>query len=88
MTGKSSRKKIRKMLLLYDMLTINLYPAYISKHNLICEKQTILLMIQDKENWHYIVVKRQSLLREIAYKHNDDFYYLNYPYLLRTKNKL
>ena len=50
MTGKSSRKKIRKMLLLYDMLTINLYPAYISKHNLICEKQTILLMIQDKEN--------------------------------------
>ena len=50
MTGKSSRKKIRKTLLLYDMLTMNLYHAYILKHNLMCEKQAILLMIQDKEN--------------------------------------
>ena len=50
MTGKSSRKKIRKTLLLYDMLTMNLYHAYISKYNLMCEKQAILLMIQDKEN--------------------------------------
>ena len=88
MTGKSSRKKIRKTLLLYDMLTMNLYHAYISKHNLMCEKQAILLMIQDKENWHYIAVKKRSLLREITYKHNDDFYYINYLYLLRTKNKL
>ena len=31
--------------------------AYKSKHNLICDKQVILLMITDGEKWHYLVVK-------------------------------
>ena len=31
--------------------------AYKSKHNLIREKQIILLMISNGENWHYLVVK-------------------------------
>ena len=31
--------------------------AYKSKHNLTREKQVILLMISNDENWHYLVVK-------------------------------
>ena len=31
--------------------------AYISKHNLTREKQVILLMISNGENWHYVIVK-------------------------------
>ena len=38
------------------------YPAYVSKHNLKNEKQVILLMIQDKEKWHYLVITRLSEL--------------------------
>ena len=34
-------------------------PAYISKLNLDCEKQIVLLMIpnEEKEGWHYLAVK-------------------------------
>ena len=40
--------------------------AYKSKHNLTREKQVILLMITDREKWHYIAVKRLSgLLRGV-----------------------
>ena len=38
------------------------YPAYVSKHNLKKEKQVNLLMIQDKEKWHYLVITRLSAL--------------------------
>ena len=31
--------------------------AYKSKHNLTCDKQVILLMISNGENWHYLTVK-------------------------------
>ena len=34
-----------------------IHAAYISKQNSKGEKQIILLMIQDKEKWHYIAVK-------------------------------
>ena len=33
-----------------------------SKHNLTREKQVILLMISNGENWHYLVVKSLSRL--------------------------
>ena len=35
-------------------------PAYISKNNMNCEKQIILLMIpsKEKERWHYLAVKK------------------------------
>ena len=35
-------------------------PAYISKINVNCEKQIILLMIpnEEKEGWHYLTVKK------------------------------
>ena len=63
--------------------------AYKSKHNLIPEKQVILLMISNGENWHYLVVKSlPGLLKGITSKHKEDFYCLNCFHSYRTKNKL
>ena len=64
-------------------------PAYISKHNLYCEKQVILLMISNGEGWHYFAVKKLSaLLRGITSKNNCDFYCLSCLHSFRIKNKL
>ena len=63
--------------------------AYKSKHNLTREKQVILLMISNGENWHYFVVKSLSgLLTGITSNHKEDFYCLNCFHSYRTKNKL
>ena len=63
--------------------------AYKSKHNLTREKQKILLMISNGENWHYLVVKSLSgLLTGITSNHKEDFYCLNCFHSYRTKNKL
>ena len=63
--------------------------AYESKHNLTREKQVILLMISNDENWHYLVVKSLSgLLTGITSNHKEDFYCLNCFHSYRTKNKL
>ena len=52
--------------------------AYKSKYNLIRDKQIILLMISNGENWHYLVVKNLSrLLRGISSNHDGDYYCLN-----------
>ena len=62
--------------------------AYKSKHNLAREKQIILLMISNSENWHYLVVKSLSgLLAGITSNHKEDFYCLNCFHSYRTKNK-
>ena len=58
-----------------------MYSAFVSKHNLNCKKQVILLMIPNKEGWHYLVGKElPALLREITSKHHCDFYCLNCLY--------
>ena len=63
--------------------------AYKSKHNLTREKQVILLMISNGENWHYLVVKSLSgLLTGTTSNHKEDFYCLNCFHSYRTKNKL
>ena len=63
--------------------------AYKSKHNLTREKQIILLMISNGENWHYFVVKSLSgLLTRITSNHKEDFYCLKCFHSYRTKNKL
>ena len=50
----------------------------INQNNLTREKQVILLMISNEENWHYLVVKSlPGLLKEITSSHNEDFYCLN-----------
>ena len=63
--------------------------AYKSKHNLTREKQVILLMISNGENWHYLVVKSLSgLLTGITSNRKEDFYCLNCFHLYRAKNIL
>ena len=63
--------------------------AYKSKHNLTREKQVILLMISNDDNWHYLVVKSlPGLFRGITSNHKEDFCCLNCFHLHRTKNKL
>ena len=63
--------------------------TYKSKHNLIREKQIILLMISNSENGHYLVVKSLSGLHTgITSNHKEDFYCLNCFHSYRTKNKL
>ena len=63
--------------------------AYKSKHNLTREKQIILLMIGNGENWHYLVVKSLSgLLTGITSNHKEDFFCLNCFHWYKTKNKL
>ena len=41
-----------------------IFPAYISKLNLNCVKQIILLTIsnEEKQSWHYLAVKLSTLL--------------------------
>ena len=38
------------------------YPAYVSKHNSKCEKQVNFLMTPNGEWWHYLAVKKLSVL--------------------------
>ena len=69
--------------------TKKIHVAYKSRYNLTREKQVILLMISNGENWHYLAVKKLSgLLREITSNHKEDFYCLNCFCAHSTKNKL
>ena len=71
----------------YDTKKIEI--ACKSKYNLTREKQIILLMISNGENWHYLRVKSLSgLLTGITSSHKEDFYCLNCFHSYRTKNKL
>ena len=54
---------------------IKIYPAYVSKHNTNCEKQVIILMIENGE--------KQALVRGITSKH-----YVGFLCLFRKKSKL
>ena len=68
--------------------TKKIHVAYKSKHNLTREKQVILLMISNGENWHYLlVISLNGLLKGITSNHKEDFYCLNCFHSYRTKNK-
>ena len=70
----------------YNTKKINI--AYKSKNNLTREKQVILLMIINNQNWHYLVLKNlPGLLRGITSTHKEDFYCLNCFHSYRTENK-
>ena len=65
-----------------------IYPAYASNHNSNREKQVILLMILNGEEWHYLTVKALSeLKRGITSKHHGYFYCLNCLHSFATENK-
>ena len=79
------------MLLIFCILNKKIYPAYILKIDLNCQKQVIVLMIpsKEKESWHYLAVKKQyALLRGITSKHHGHFYCLDCLQPFRTENKL
>ena len=58
-------------------------------HDLTCDKQVILLIISNGENWHYLTVKKlPGLLRGITSNQKEDFYCLNCFRSYRTRNKL
>ena len=64
-------------------------PAYVSKPNSNREEQVILLMISNKEKWHYLEVKKLlALLRGVSFIHHGDFYCLNCLHSFATKNIL
>ena len=60
---------------------VNIYPAYIIRHNLNHEKQIILLMNPNPEGWHYLV-----LLRGVMSKHVGGGDCLNGHYLFKIKS--
>ena len=63
--------------------------AYKSRYNLTREKQVILLMISNGENWYYLIVKNLAgLLKGMASNHKEAFYCLNCFCTYSTKNKL
>ena len=69
-----------------------IFSAYISNHNLIREKQIILLMILNEENsaWYYLAVKKDYIIT--LKKHRvirvSNFYGLNCFYSFSMENKL
>ena len=66
-----------------------IYPAYVSKQNSNRKKQVILLMIPNREKWHYLAVKKLiSLLRRITSKIYGDYYCLKCFHSFRSKIKL
>ena len=63
--------------------------AYKSKYNFTCENQIILLMVNDGEKWHYLVVKSLSaLFTKKTGNNHGDFYCLNCFKSYTTENKL
>ena len=52
-----------------------IYHTFVSKHNSYCAKQVVLLIIPNREKWHYLPVKKKSpiLVREITSKNNSEF---------------
>ena len=58
-------------------------------HNSNRENQVILLMIPNREEWHYLAVKKLSaLLTGITSKHHGDFHCLNCLHSLETEKKI
>ena len=80
-TGKDWRKfesnniSIALNILYVPYNTEKIRHAYKSKYDLTRENQVILLMITDDEKWHYLAVKRLSVLfRGVTGNNNGDFY--------------
>ena len=89
MIGKKLKKKFTIALNVLYAKKENIYSAYVSKHNSVCEKQVIILMIQNEEKSHYLAAKELSaLLREVTSKHHGDFHCLNCLHSFAREKKL
>ena len=85
----SSNSKSAFNILYIPHNTKEIRPACKSKHNSNRKDQVILLGITDDEKWHYLVVKKLSvLLKGITSNNSGYFYCLNCFHSFRTKNKL
>ena len=63
MIGKNLSNIMSLLLLMFCMLkNKKIYPAYVSKHNSNYEKQVVLLMIPNIQEWHYLTVKKLPAL--------------------------
>ena len=58
MIGKNLRKIINALYAKNEKID----PVYVSKHNSNSEKQVILLIIPNRDGWHYIALKKLSTL--------------------------
>ena len=86
---KKNNKTIALNILYVPHHTEGISHAYKSKHNLKRENQVIVLMITGGKKWHYLPIKKLSvLLREITSKHRGDFYCLICFHSNSTKEKL
>ena len=86
---ESNNKSIALNILFVPYNAENIRLAYKSKHNFKRENQVILLMITDGKKWHYLAVKKLSvLLRGITSNNVGDFYCLNCFHSYSTENKL
>ena len=66
-----------------------IYLVHVSKHSSNHEKQVNLLMIPNKERYHYTAVKKlPTLLSGITSKQNDGFYFLNCLHSFAIKSNL
>ena len=75
---KSNNKSIALNILFVPYNAKNIRLAHKSKHIFKRENQVILLMITGDKKWHYLAVKKSSvLLRGVTSNHNGDFYCLN-----------
>ena len=68
---ESNNKSIALNILHVPYNTEEIIHSYKSKHNLKRENQVILLMITNGEKWHYLAVKKLSMLiKEITSNHD------------------
>ena len=66
-----------------------IYPNYVSKHNLNREKQVFFSNDSKAKKWRYLALKKLSaLLRAMTSKNSGDFYCFNCLHSCRTKSKL
>ena len=47
---------------------MNIYFAYISKHNLCCENQITYLLIPNREKWSYLAVININTIKRNSFK--------------------
>ena len=87
---EQNNKEIALIILFVPHNRKEIKPAYISKYNHKRKNQVILLMITDDgERWHYLVVRSLSaLFREISSSNNGDFSCLNCFHSYRRLNRL
>ena len=87
MTGKRLRIIIQQLLLIFYILKKKNHVQLIFQ-KLIRIVKSLMILNQEKESWHYLVVKGLSaLLRGIPSKHDGEFYCLNCLHSFRTENR-